>query len=95
MTNEERLRLIDIVETSRDHGAMESAAVDLAASEDPAAVARLGELLSKADTLARLDDLGNPIGKMSRLARVRACLPGRRRSQDLPATGAGSGAADE
>jgi hypothetical protein len=70
MTQEERRQLVDTLETSRDRDALEKAAVSLAASEDPASLDKLGELLSRADTLARLDDLDDASNNVRHLAEV-------------------------
>lgn len=70
MTPEEREELKNILDTSDDRERLESAAVALAASEDAAAVAELGNFLANAQSLAHLDDLASSSFRMSHLAQV-------------------------
>ena len=62
------------LEDSRDRATLEQAAVALASSGDPDAVAKLGEFLRRAEFLARLDDLHSPADKTRSLQKVLLAL---------------------
>jgi hypothetical protein len=74
MTDQERQGRKNILATSRDRGALEAAAVELASSGDRAAIADLGQFLRAGDALARLDNLASPPEKALHLSRVFAAL---------------------
>jgi hypothetical protein len=61
---------VNVLASSRDRDALEKAAMALASSGDPRAVARLGEFLRQPAFLARLDDIGRPAEKTWHLQRV-------------------------
>jgi hypothetical protein len=65
---------VKTIESSEDRAQVLLSALALARSDDPAALDALGDLLSRADVLARLDDLDQPQAKMSNLGRVMALL---------------------
>jgi hypothetical protein len=61
---------VRVLETSRDRDTLEKAAVALASSGDPQSIARLGGFLTRAEFLARLDDLRRPSDKTRHLQRL-------------------------
>jgi hypothetical protein len=65
---------VKTIESSEDRAQVLLSALALAKSDDPASLDALGDLLSRADVLARLDDLDQPQAKMSNLGRVMALL---------------------
>jgi len=65
---------VRVLEHSRDRAALEQAAVALASSKDPQAVAKLSEVLRRAEFLARLDDLATPAEKTRSLQKVLSTL---------------------
>jgi hypothetical protein len=64
------LERVRVLEASKDPDALEEAAIGLAASRDPEQLQRLGDFLTDAGFLARLDDLESPEFKRIRLSRV-------------------------
>jgi hypothetical protein len=54
------LERVRVLEASKDPDALEEAAIGLAASRDPEQLQRLGDFLTDAGFLARLDDLESP-----------------------------------
>lgn len=68
--HQQRVNAVSVLATSHDRGALEEAAGLLASSGDPAFLARLSELLTTREGLARLDDLDRPSSKTFHLSRV-------------------------
>lgn len=61
---------LNVLETSTDRGALEDAGRSVASSGDRAALQRLGALLSRADVLARLDNVADRATSTYHLGRV-------------------------
>ncbi len=74
---EQIAEIVRRLETSDDRDELGAAALELARSDHPEALRRLGELLRKPDFLAKLDDLDAPTEKTLRLRGVMAALAER------------------
>jgi hypothetical protein len=74
VSNEERRawieQITEVLQTAGDPADLEPAAAQLAASDDPQALDRLGAFLSSGEFLARLDDLSEPAQKLLHLRHV-------------------------
>ncbi|PYS34083.1 MAG: hypothetical protein DMG14_30295 [Acidobacteria bacterium] len=73
-SSEELPRNVDILRSSDDPESLERAAVALASSGDPTAIAELGQFLRSSQFLYKLDDLTDPDVKTLHLREVMAAL---------------------